>query len=168
MAFITVNGTITSFAEYQDVVDMDQRLFDENEGLTDDVVEAALVKATARVLNKFRASDWWRNYYVSRSNGSFNTVADIPALDPSRILARQDEFTELTVCLALSEYILNKIADFGNDQNAERQKMGYYTMRADKLYDELIVAGDWYDFDDTGTVTSSEKQPWVVNLRRIR
>ena len=41
MAFIRNNGNVISFAEYQDVLDADQRLFDANEGLTDDVVEAS-------------------------------------------------------------------------------------------------------------------------------
>jgi hypothetical protein len=168
MAFITSNGSITSFAEYQDIVDLDQRLFDENEGLTDDVVESALVKATARVLNKFRASNWWQNYYLTRNSANIRTAADIPALDPLKIRARQVEFTELAACLALSEYILPKVADFGNDQNAERQKMGYYTMRSDKLFDELIAAGDWYDFDNSGTISSAEKSQGVINLRRVR
>lgn len=169
MAFIYQSGTLTSFAEYQDVVDLDQRLFDENEGLTDDIVDAALVRATDRLLDKIRSTDWWKTYYLRRSQGVFNTAADIPALDRDRIKAREEHFTELTACLALSEYILPKIADFGNDQNAERQKMGYYTMRSDKLFDELIVAGDWYDFDDDSTIESQERSPGAPNsLRRIR
>jgi len=50
MAFITNNsGTVTSFAEYQDVLDMDQRLFENNEGLTDDIVEDLLTKSTQRI-----------------------------------------------------------------------------------------------------------------------
>ena len=46
--------------------------------------------------------------------------------------------------------------------------MGYYTNKADSLFDELVTAGDWYDFDDDGTVESDEKQPGQINLKRVR
>ena len=169
MAFLTNGNTVISFAEYQDVVDRDQRLFDANEGLTEDVVETLLIRATERVLTHLRASDWWRDYYVNRDpSGSYLTVADIPPLDINNIAGRQNDFTDLCVYVALGEYILPKIADFGNEQNAERQKMGYYVNKAEKLFNELITAGDWYDFDDDGTIDSTEKQPGVYNLKRIR
>lgn len=168
MAFIYQSGSITSFADYQDVLDLDQRLFEENEGLTDDIVEQALTKSTDRLLDRIRGSEWWRTYYLRRSSSAITTAADIPGPDRDKIIARAALITELTTCMALSEYILPKIADFGDEANAERQKMGYYTQRAEKLYDELITAGDWYDFDDDGTVESAEKSPGQYNLRRVR
>jgi hypothetical protein len=168
MAFIYQSSVLTSFADYQDVLELDQRIFEENEGLTDDIVDLALTKATDRLLDKIRASDWWRSYYQRQSGMSVNTMADIPAVDRDKILGRSSLFTEATVCLALSEYILPKIADFGDEANAERQKMGYYTVKAEKLINELITAGDWYDFDGDSTVESTEKSPGQVNLRRVR
>lgn len=169
MPFIVENSTVVSFAEFQDVVQKDQRLFDSNEGLSDDIVETALIRTTERILTKLRASDWWRSYYVNR-NGSatYETVADIPALDPNRIKARQNDFTDLCIYYAMAEQILPIIADFGNEDSAERQKMGYYQVRGDALFGELITAGDWYDFDNSGTIASNEKQPGQYNLKRIR
>lgn len=169
MAFVYENNTVISFAEFQDVANRDQRLFDANEGLSDDIVDSQLVRATERILDKFRSSDWWHSYYVNRNSGTvINTVADIPALDPSRILDRQNDFTDLCVYVGLADYILPMIADFGNEENAERQKMAYYTQRATELFAELITAGDWYDFSGTGTITSNEKQPGYFNLKRVR
>lgn len=168
MAFITENSTVISFAEFQDVVDKDQRLFVTNEGLSDDIVEQQLVRATERILTKLRSSAWWRTYFVKRTTSSVTTVADIPALDPDRIIARQNDFTDLCVYTALADFILPAIADFGKEDNAERQKMGYYTQKAESLYGELITAGDWYDFDDSGTIGSSEKDPGYYNLKRVR
>lgn len=168
MAFITENSTVISFAEFQDVVDKDQRLFVTNEGLSDDIVEQQLVRATERILTKLRSSAWWRTYFVKRTTSSVTTVADIPALDPDRIIARQNDFTDLCVYTALADFILPAIADFGKEDNAERQKMGYYTQKAESLYGELITAGDWYDFDDSGTIGSSEKDPGFYNLKRVR
>ena len=169
MAFIIENSTVISFAEYQDVVDKDSRLFAINESLSDDVVEPLLVRATERILTKMRASAWWRSYYVNRNSlNTYSTIADIPALDVNRIIARTNDFTELCVFTALAEYILPSVADFGQEDNAERQKMGYYTQKADMLFGELISAGDWYDFDDDGSVESKEKQPGQFNLKRVR
>lgn len=169
MAFITENETVISFAEFQDVVNKDSRLFDANEGLSDDIVEAQLVRATERILTKLRASDWWVGYYVNRNTTTaLTTLADIPALDANRILARQNDFTDLCVYTALGEFILPSVADFGKEDNAERQKMGYYTQKADLLFGELISAGDWYDFNDDNTISSKEKQPGQYNLKRVR
>jgi hypothetical protein len=169
MAFVTESGSVTSFAEFQDVVDKDQRLFESNEGLSSDQIDQQLVRATERILTRLRSTDWWKTYYIRRATGeTFNTVADIPAVDPDKIIARQSDFTDLCVYTALAEYILPSIADFGNEDNAERQKMGYYTQRSQALLGELITAGDWYDFDDDGTVQSDEKSPGSYNLRRVR
>lgn len=169
MAFITENNTVISFAEFQDVVDKDQRLFESNEGLSDDIVEAQLVRATERILTRMRSTSWWQNYYLDRdANLNFQTTADIPALDPNRIKSRQHDFTDLCIYVALADYVLPSIADFGNEDSAERQKMGYYTQKSEALFGELVSAGDWYDFDDSGAISSNEKQPGQYNLKRIR
>jgi hypothetical protein len=169
MPFVEEAGSITSFAEFQDVVNKDQRLFESNEGLSDDIIDAQLIRATERILVRLRSSSWWRAYFVNRNTSvTINTAADIPALDPDRIIARQNDFTDLCVYVALSEFILPSIADFGNEDNAERQKMGYYKQKSDELFGELITAGDWYDFDDDGTISSAEKSPGQFNLKRVR
>lgn len=169
MAFIRNGSTVISFAEYDDVVSMDQRLFETNEGLTDDVVEDKLIRATERILTLLRATEWWQSYYVKRAtNVTYQSVADIPPLDVNRIRARQDDFNDLCVYYALYYYILPKIADFSTEDNAERQKIGYYQQKYNSLFGELISAGDWYDFDDSGIISSADKQPGYYNLRRVR
>jgi hypothetical protein len=169
MAFIKNGSTVISFAEFQDVVDQDQRLFDANEGLTDDVVELSLQRATERILTKMRNTAWWKNYYVSRDSSlNYVSSADIPALNANKIIDRENDFKDLCVFTALSEYILPNVADFGNADSAERQKMGYYTNRAEALFGELVAAGDWYDFDGSGAISSAEKSPGQYNLRRVR
>lgn len=166
MAFIIENNAVTSFAEYSDVLTVEQRLFDSNEGLTDDVVENALIRATERILSKISASSWWKTYYMER--GSVSSVADIPSVDADKVLSRKSDFTELCVCTALADYVLPQVADFGDDTDNDRAKMGYYQNRAESLFEELIRAGDWYDFDDDGTMQSDEKEKGYLNLRRIR
>lgn len=170
MAFITASGKVVSFAEYSDVESRDIRLFETNEVLSEDetVIDDLLVRATERIIAKLSSSNWWRSYFANRTTTSLRTVADIPALDPNYILARQNDFTDLCVYTALAEYILPKIADFGSEDNAERQKMGYYGTKAQALFDELVEAGDWYDFDKSGVISSAEKAPSLTNLKRVR
>lgn len=169
MAFIYENNTVISFAEYDDVYNRDQRLFDSNEGLPDDRVEELLIRATERILTKLRNSAWWRSYYVRRDNSiTYNSVADVPAVDPMKIIGRTNDFVDLCVYTALAEFILPMIADFGEEDNSERNKMGYYSNRADELFGELVTMGDWYDFDGDDIVQSDEKQPGQYNLKRVR
>ena len=85
MSFIIDNSITISFADFNDVVEKDQRLFDSNEGLTDDVVEDGLIRATERILTKVRSSSWWRSYYIRRDSSiAYNSVADVPAVDLHR------------------------------------------------------------------------------------
>ncbi len=169
MAFIRNGQNVVSFAEFQDVVDRDQRLFDANEGLTDDVVEAHLTRATERILTRLRTTSWWRDYYVKRDSSiNINSVADIPALDANKIKNRYNDFTDLCVYSAMADYILPNIADFSNEDSAERKKMAYYSQRAELLFGELVTAGDWYDFDGSGTIAANEREAGRYNLKRVR
>jgi hypothetical protein len=172
MAFITQGSTFFSFADYDDVVAKDSRLFSANEGLTQDVVEGSLIRSTVKILDAFRSSSWWKSYYVRQTGSLANVVVGqsilVPALDPFLIQARQGDFTDLCVYHTLSEYLLAKVADFGNPDSAERQKLGFYDQKYRVLFDELIVAGDWYDFSNNGTITESEMYPYVANLVRTR
>jgi hypothetical protein len=169
MAFMKTNGVVTSFAKYQDVVDKDSTLFKDNEGLTEEVIVPLLKRATERILTNLRATDWWRNYFQRRNSLTIvNTVADIPAPDPSKIIDRFNDFTELCVSIALADYILPSIADFSDAETSEKNKMGYYSQRAEKLFAELVTAGDFYDFDGSGAISSDEKTPGYINLKRVR
>jgi hypothetical protein len=174
MAFIISGGNVLSFAEYEDVLATDQRLFEANEGFTDVIVEDALERATARILTKIQATDWWRNYYIRMSGASVNPniftqgLISVPAPDANKIKARQADFTDLCVYFGLSEILLPKVADFGNVDTAERQKIGFYDEKFRALFKELIEAGDWYDFGGQGTVTADEKVPNRQNLVRVR
>lgn len=166
MAFITESGVVTSFAEYADVVAKDQIIFDNNEGLTDDYIEDALIRATDRILLQIKNTEWWQSLYTSQT-GSVNRL-DIPAPQGVKIIARTEDFTDLCIYKALSDYILPSVADFGDENNAERQKMGYYKNRETELFMELIQSGDWYDFDGDDTIQTDEKQRGYISLKRVR
>lgn len=169
MAFVTVNNSVISFAEYTDVIELDQRLFEVNEGLTDDVVEPLLERATQRILDRLRLTDWWSSYWLRRQTVvTVINSAQIPSLNINRIQLRQQMFTDLCVYVGLAELILPRVADFGNEASAERKKMGYYSVEAQRLFEDLVRLGDWYDFDADGTVENTEKQPGQIQFKRVR
>lgn len=167
MAFIESNTVVYSFADYTDVTSKDDRLFVENEGLSQTVVEDLLVRSTERILSQFRSSSWWYDYN-SRRGVAMSSRAAVPDLDAKRILRRKNDFTDLCVYHALYEQILPRVADFGSEENAERQKIGFYQQKYDSLFGELIATGDWYDFDNDKTIEAGELDPGYVNPRRIR
>ena len=173
MAFIytgTVpNRVVVSFAEYADVLAADQRLFEANEGLTETVVEDFLVRGTERICSLIRDTSWWGSlYYQTGSSTTVTRRVDLPTVNPTRIVGRQHDFTELCVMYTLWNYILPKIADFSKEDNAERAKIGFYQGKYQFLFDELINSGNWYDVDGSGTVTSIEKLEGDNVLKRIR
>ena len=168
MAFVKEKGNVVAFAEFSDLESADNLVIVSNTVLDDSsVIDPQLRKATDRILSKLRSSDWWKSYFTRRDT-SIRRVADIPALNPNLILARQSDFTDLCLSTALAEFILPMVADFGSEDNAERKKMDYYATRAEDLFKELVEAGDWYDFDASGIITSDEKEATVVNNVRVR
>ena len=176
MAFINPGGTgVIAFAEYTDVTDTDQRLFEANEGIADQtIIEDLTEKATNRILQLIRNTSWWKRYYLIEASEAqrlaTNTrgTPDVPLPDPDYILGRQADFTDLCVYFTLYEYLLPKIADYSAQDNAEVVKIGVYRTKFDVLFRELIDDGTWYDFDNSGTITDLEKLPTRTNLVRVR
>jgi hypothetical protein len=177
MAFINPGNTgVIAFAEYSDVTSADQRLFESNEGISDqDMVEDLTVKATSRILQLIKNTSWWTRYFTMEASPSELTASqtqsgylDVPLPDPNYIRVRQSDFTDLCVYFTLYEYLLPKVADFSNEDTAEVRKIGFYQTKFDKLFRELIDDGSWYDFNNNGIVTSDEKLPTRNNLVRIR
>lgn len=164
MAFIKSGTTVLSFAEYQDVVDKDQRLFEENEGLTDEVVEDILIRSTERILTQLKNTNWYRQIAFSYGASSLT----IPNVSAQKIVGRLNDFTDLCVYHAMFEYILPKIADFGTEDNAERVKIDFYQNKFSVLFDELVTNGDWYDYSGSGTIEDKEKVYVPVNYKRVR
>lgn len=158
MAFVyNDQNSVESFAEFQDVLDHDQRLFDTNEGLSESVVYPLLVRSTERVLSLIKSSDWWKT-----------VTPPLTDVNIDYIITRHNDFTEVCVYLALAEYIIPIVADFGTQDNAELNKIKYYANKWEMLFNQLIQLGDWYDFDNDGTISSSEIVPGTNLRRRIR
>lgn len=177
MAFITVAGSVVSYAEALDVRDKDQRIFEGNEvdftnvpdapGSLNNYLEDLAIKSTNRINQKIRASARWREY-LGFAGGGYDSINNLPAFNPNKILSRQADFTDMCCYYLLKEYLLPKLADFGNPESSEVQKIQYYDDKFNELFTELTNMFDWYDSDDDGTVEDGEKMVRFSMTRRTR
>jgi hypothetical protein len=168
MAFNYNDTTFVSFATTAELQDRDQRLFEANEGLTTLIVDDLLAKASQRILTHIRNTDWWKEYQFTRNSSLGYDLRLLPSVNPDNIKAREQEFKDLNIYFAMAEYLLPRVADFGNETSAEMVKIKFYKDQFALLFDELMQSGDWYDFDADGSVETTEKQPSKLKLVRIR
>jgi len=177
MAFITVGGSVTSYAEFTDLVQKDQRLLESNElvvptesGFTDtsDFVEDLLTKSTDRINIKIKASSWWQGYLRYTNTTNVSNPALVPDFNPNRIKTRKQDFTDLCVFYCMYYYLLPLIADFSSEDSPELQKIQYYETKFNGLFNELLAMADWYDADGDGTVEDGEKAYTYATVRRTR
>jgi len=165
-AFIYSYKTFVSFATYEDVTNRDSRVFEANEDLTESGINDYLEQASQRILTQIRNTTWWRDY--QRKLAGIIDPNLLPAVNPDYILARTQEFIDLNVYFALLEYVYPSIADFGNPDSAEFAKIKFYKDLYNVLFDEIIDAGDWYDFSENGTIDTADKMAATVNRVRVR
>lgn len=168
MTFRIISSVFKSFAFASDVTGRDPRFFEANEGVTTADIESALEQSSARILTQIRNTDWWANYQFSRDTTLNRDARLLPAVDPMFILSREQEFKDLNVYFALSEYLFPGRADFGAETSAEVVKIKFYKDLYAALFDELLRAGDWYDFSENGTISTEEKAPSQTNRVRVR
>ena len=169
MAFNYNGSTFVSFAVFADVVQRDSRLFEANEVINNStLVNELLALSSQRILTKIKISDWWAKYNFDRNSSLQNDVRQLPVVNPDKIDAMEQEFKDMNIYHALYEYILPRVADFGNETSAEVVKIKHYKDQFDMLYKEVIESGSWYDFDGDNTVETDEKAPGIVNRVRTR
>lgn len=166
MAFNIVGGNFVSFAVYSEVTARDQRFFESNEGFTENQVNTLLEQASDRILSKLKATDWWKEYQFSRDATLERDLRLLPDVDPLRIDGREQDWKDLNIYFAMSEYLLPRAADWANE--ADTAKIAYYKDQFNALFKELIEDGRWYDYDNDGTIEKTEKAPSRVNLVRVR
>ena len=178
MAFVTdIEGNVVSYADATDVYDKDQRVFEANEidytdvpnapTSLDEYVEDLAIKSTNRINQKIKLSARWREY-CNWANIGYSDINNLPVFNPNLILSQQASFTDMCSYAVLYMYLLPKIADFGNPESSEVQKIQYFESRFNDLFDELMADFTFYDADNSGTVDNSEKQVRFQLNRRSR
>lgn len=168
MAFYYINSTFQSFAVYADVTARDTRFFEANEGMTEAVVNSLLLQSSQRILTQLKNTDWWKQYQFDRDASLKGDLRLVPVVNPDKIKAKEQEFKDLNIYFAFAEYLLPRVADFGNETSAEVVKIQFYKDAYNNLIKEVIESGDWYDFDADGTVETTERAPTFTNRVRTR
>lgn len=178
MAFISSGGVVVSFCDYTDVIERDQRLQEANElaftpfNDVEEMVESFAERATQKIIYEIKDTQWWKSYFMILDGGqttvSTLSYIDVPVPQTNKFVARQQDWTDLTVYKVLYEFLLPKVADFSNEDSAEVKKIGFYREKYQSLLRTLIDAGDWYDFNGSGTITNTEKMPTRQNITRVR
>lgn len=164
--FVYSGATFLRFATFAELQARDSRVFEANEDLTQAEIENFLNKASQRILTQIRNTGWWRDY--QRKLAGIVDPNLLPEVDPDYILARTQEFKDLNIYFALLEYVYPSIADFGNPDSAEIAKIKFYKDSYNVLFDEVIEAGDWYDFSENATIELADKMAATVNRVRTR
>ena len=168
MAFYYINQTFQSFAVYADVTARDTRFFEANEGMTEQVVNPLLAQSSQRILTQLKNTDWWKEYQFSRDASLKHDLRLVPPVNADNIKGKEQEFKDLNIYFAMTEYLLPKVADFGNETSAEVIKIQFYRDAYNNLFKEVVESGDWYDFDGDATVETAEKSPTFTNRVRQR
>jgi hypothetical protein len=168
MAFYISGTRFISFAVYDDVVQRDSRLFESNEILTETMTDDLLQLSSQRILTTLKNTDFWRQYNFQRNASLNNDLRSVPEVNPLNIDGLEQEFKDLNVYLCLSDYLLPKVADFGNPESAEVEKIKHYKLRYEQTLKEIIEDGSWYDYSGDGNITVDERMPVRTNLVRIR
>lgn len=166
MAYNIVGGVFQSFAVYSEVTARDSRFFESNEGFTELQVNDLLAQASQRILSKLKNTDWWKEYQFSRDSTLERDLRLLPDVDPLKMDGRQQDWKDLNIYFAMSEYLLPRAADWSNE--ADVVKINFYKDQFTALFKELIEDGRWYDYDNSGTIEKTEKSPSRVNLVRVR
>ena len=101
-----------------------------------------------------------------------NVIEDISVLDSIEMdgtLLTDIQFKRLSVFKVLGFYACVQLTKFNNDANKDRFQvmMDYYQRQYSSEFEILLRDGIEYDDDNSGTVTSSEKEPYH-RLRLVR
>lgn len=166
------SNNVIAFAEAEDVRNLDQRLFETNEfNFADAGTDATTLneyldilceRATNRITTKMQASPEWNTY-----TGAMNITSSgiLPEVNKNLIKDNLQDWTDMCVSYVLKEYLYPKIADFGNPESSEVQKINFYDSKFNELITEKLSVIIWYDVDNDDTIESSEQ---LVNFRKNR
>ena len=116
-------------------------------------------KTTADIQRLLRI-EWWPR--VSRTTGtnSYFQTTDLE-MNNTKLVATQ--FTRAAVFHILAYYILPQLTQHGAEPDRFRMMIDFYKARFRDELDMVLQDGVEYDFDSSGAVENTEKQPEHFN-----
>jgi len=117
----------------------------------------------ADVFRWLRANWWPLQAYSKYDYKRMN----IGANEPNEDLYNASQLTRAAVYWCLGFHIMPKLAKFSDEMDMFERKMDFYRKEASRELDAVMQDGIEYDFDSSGTVTDSEKEPqYYLRLKR--
>ena len=114
-------------------------------------------KTTDDILRKLRY-EWWNRASYGRYDITTGTYTEM-----DNNLLTYSQFTKAAVYHVLAEYIYPRLSTFSPDGDVFREKMMYYKEKFATEFQEILKDGVEYDYDSSGTIENSEKQPTHYN-----
>jgi len=110
-------------------------------------------KSTADIERDLRIT-WWPKSTYGRYDITIGTHTEMNA-----DLLTHSQFTRAAVFHVLAYWIYPRLSTFSPEGDIFREKISYYSERYREEFDKILRDGVEYDFDSSGTISDSEKQP---------
>ena len=121
-------------------------------------------KAREDILRKLR-TQWWARARNSQMKADSIRTAEQLEMDES--LLSESQFTRCAVYRVLAEYALPQLTKWNADGDEDKFQvmMMHYRKKFEEEFNNILLDGVDYDFDDDGTIENAEKQPF--HTRRL-
>jgi len=116
-------------------------------------------KTTADIQRLLRI-EWWPRVSRTQTASQYFRTTDLE-MDNTKLQAAQ--FTRVAVFHVLAYYILPQLTQHGVERDRFREMIDFYKARFREELDLVLQDGVEYDFDSSGTVENTEKQPEHFN-----
>ena len=166
------SDNVIAFAEAEDIKNLDQRLFESNTFSFADSGTAATTleeyldilcqRASDRITTKMKASPEWSNYTSAKN---ITSTSILPEVNKNLIIDNLQDWTDMCASYVFKEYLLPKVADFGNPESSEVNKINFYDTKFNNLFSEKMAVIIWYDANADASISSSDE---LINFRKNR
>jgi len=102
--------------------------------------------------------EWWPRANYGRYDISAGTTT---SFEDSLLVDSQ--WTRCAVYHVLGFFVYPRLSTFSPEGDVFREKMAYYRQEYKTEFDKILRQGVKYDFDSSGTITTSEKKPTHFN-----
>jgi len=166
------SDNVLAFAEAEDIYNLDQRLFESNEisfansgtaaTTLSEYFDILCQRATDRIVTRMQASPQWASYTSAQN---LTSTSILPPVNKNLILGNLQDWTDMCSSYVFKESLLPKVADFGNPESSEVNKINFYETKFNELFSEKLAVINWYDANADDSITSSDE---MVNFRKNR
>jgi len=110
-------------------------------------------QSTADILRDLKIY-WWPKSTMGRYSITTSAYSEM-----NNDLLVNAQFIRLAVYHVLAHYVMPRLSTFSPDGDVFREKMNYYKSLYQEEFDKILREGVKYDYDSSGTIGASEKQP---------